>query len=86
MTDAQDTVAIALRAHIVVVGLGGIGGGIATALLATYGSSTPISIPVMVMAACTVAGVTWPKETNRRDLFESPRLGQPSQAVDHESL
>lgn len=42
---------------------------IATALLATYGSSTPVALYVMAIAACTVIGVWWSKETNRRELF-----------------
>lgn len=42
---------------------------IATALLSAYGSSTPVALYIVFVSMCTVAGVLWAKETNRRELF-----------------
>ena len=60
---------MSISAQVTTIIGGAIAPMIATALLSTYGSSTPISLYITFVAACTVAGVLWSKETNRRELF-----------------
>lgn len=72
---------MSISAQVTTIIGGAIAPLIATALLSAYGTSTPIAVYVALVAACTVAGVLWSKETNRRELFV-PASPSPVKGVD----
>jgi metabolite-proton symporter len=71
---------MSISAQVTTIIGGAIAPLIATALLSAYGTSTPVSLYVVLIAACTMAGVTWSKETRGRDLFTSNATVSPVKA------
>ncbi|MGW8436866.1 MFS transporter [Nocardiopsis sp. NPDC055879] len=57
---------------------GGLAPLIATALLATFGSSLPISVYVAAVGVVTVVAVVWSRETRGTDLAAVPKGGDPA--------
>ena len=61
---------------------GGLAPLIATALLASFGSSLPISVYVAAVGVVTVVAVTWSRETRGTDLAAVPKGGDTDPDLD----